>query len=132
MKPVALKENHLFGKAYAKGKRYTTRYISVYCLKDLASNRIKKELRLTFPTNRIGISASKKVGGAVERNRTKRIVRAGLAEVQKNNTVRGGNLIVIAVRAAATEAKSTDLAKDILYAFKKLGLILPDNDHLTT
>lgn len=128
MKPIAIKENHLFGKAYAKGKRYTTRLVSVYCLKDLASGKIKKELRLDSPTNRIGISASKKVGGAVQRNRAKRIVRAGLAQLLKKYKVRGGNLIVIAVRAAAVDAKSTDLEKDLMYAFKKLGLIILDKE----
>lgn len=128
MKPIAIKENHLFGKAYAKGKRYTTRLVSVYCLKDLASGKIKKELRLDSPTNRIGISASKKVGGAVQRNRAKRIVRAGLAQLLKKYKVRGGNLIVIAVRAAAVDAKSTDLEKDLIYAFKKLGLIIFDKE----
>ena len=128
MKPIAIKENHLFGKAYAKGKRYTTRLVSVYCLKDLASGKIKKELRLDSPTNRIGISASKKVGGAVQRNRAKRIVRAGLAQLLKKYKVRGGNLIVIAVRAAAVDAKSTDLEKDLMYAFKKLGLIIFDKE----
>jgi ribonuclease P protein component len=127
MKLITIKENHLFGKAYAKGKRYTTRLVSVYCLKDLASGRIKKELRLNSPTNRVGISASKKVGGAVQRNRAKRIVRAGLAQVLKGNSLRGGNLIVIAVRAAAVDATSTDIEKDLFYAFNKLGLIVFNN-----
>jgi ribonuclease P protein component len=123
MKLVAIKENHLFGKAYAKGKRYTTRLVSVYCLKDLASGKIKKQLRLDTPTNRIGISASKKVGGAVQRNRAKRVVRAGLAQLSERYSIRGGNLIVIAVRASAVNAKSTDIEKDLFYAFKKLDLI---------
>ena len=127
MKPIAIKENHLFGKAYSKGKRYTTRLVSVYVLKDLASGRIKKKYRLDSPTNRVGISASKKVGGAVQRNRAKRIVRAGLAEVLENNSLRTGNLIVIAIRGAAVDAKSTDIKKDLLYAFRKLGLIEQDN-----
>lgn len=128
MKLIAIKENHLFGKAYAKGKRYTTRLVSVYCLKDLASGKIKKQLRLDTPTNRIGISASKKVGGAVQRNRSKRVVRAGLAQLLNRYSVRGGNLIVIAVRAAAVDAKSTDIEKDLFYAFKKLDLIAFNKD----
>jgi ribonuclease P protein component len=94
----------------------------------LASGKIKKQLRLDTPTNRIGISASKKVGGAVQRNRSKRVVRAGLAQLLKRYSVRGGNLIVIAVRAAAVDAKSTDIEKDLFYAFKKLDLIAFNKD----
>ncbi len=129
MKLVAIKENHLFGKSYAKGKKCITRLFAVYCLKDYHSGRIKKELRLSEAVNRYGISSSKKVGGAVERNRARRVARAGLYEVLSTGRVRGGSLVVISVRHAATLAKSTDAAKELFYAFEKLGLIMPEENN---
>lgn len=132
MKLVAIKENHLFGKAYAKGKRYTSKLVSVYCLKDYASGKIKKDLRLDAPVNRYGISTSKKVGSAVQRNRARRVVRAGLCAVLGKNRVKGGFLVVISVRSAAVEAKSTDLEKDLWFAFMRLGLLSDKNADKTS
>ncbi len=123
MKLVAIKENHLFGKSYAKGKKVVTKLFAVYCLKDYASGKIKKNLRLEEPVNRYGISSSKKVGGAVERNRARRVARHGLYELLKKENVRGGFLVVISVRAAAAKAKSTAAEKELFDAFSRLGLI---------
>ncbi len=123
MKLITIKENHLFGKAYAKGKRFSGRTVSVYVLKDYAAGRIRKMLQKDKVENRYGISVSKKVGGAVERNRGKRVIRAGLYSVLSKNAVKGGFLVVLSVRGAAVEAKSTDAEKDIYTAFCRLGLI---------
>ena len=72
MKQTAIKENHLYRKAYAKGKRATAENITVFFLKDVKANKLQKAHPLKKKVNRVGIQASKKIGGAVERNRAKR------------------------------------------------------------
>ena len=70
--------------------------------------------------NRIGLSVSKKLGGAVARNRAKRLIRAGFDVVKPN--IRTGNLIVIGARVAILGKKSTDVALELETAFQALGL----------
>ena len=65
MKFKAICENHLFSKAYAKGKRFVTPSLAVYLLPDYAADRLQKEHPLKIRVNRIGLTVSKKIGGAV-------------------------------------------------------------------
>ena len=64
MKHISLKENHLFGKAYAGGQKYFGRFTSVYVLRDRAAHRLMKANREEY-INRLGITVSKRLGGAV-------------------------------------------------------------------
>ena len=72
--------------------------------------------------NRVGISATKKLGGAVERNRAKRIIREARRSLTKQHELVVGKLIVISAREASNEAKSGDVLKDLTYAAAKIGL----------
>ncbi len=119
-------ENHLYSKAYAKGKKFVGRQVIVYILPDYFASKIAKADPKKERHNRVGITATKKLGGAVERNRVKRIIRAGLAETEKNMPIKKGFLIVIVARSSAVGAKSSDIASDLTAAFKKLGLIQND------
>ena len=120
MKNIAIKENHLYNKAYKNGKRFVGRYVAVYVLRDLAANKLKKQNPMGEYVNRLGISVSKKIGGAVERNRAKRIIRAAYAPLRAD--LRLGNLIVISARGAINGKKSTDVERELGLAFEKLGL----------
>ena len=40
MKNIAVKENHLYNKAYAKGKRFFGRLVRVYVLRDLKAKQV--------------------------------------------------------------------------------------------
>ena len=64
MKNVAVTENHLYNKTYAKGKRFFGKYVRVYVLKDLKAKKIMLANPLKEYVNRLGISVSKKNGGA--------------------------------------------------------------------
>ena len=121
MKETAIRENHLYNKTYTRGKRSVGKYVAVYVLKDLAAKRLKKANPQGEYINRLGVSVSKKIGGAVQRNRAKRIIRAAY-RVHADRLSRG-NLIVISARAAILGKKSGDIEVELLKAFKELGLM---------
>jgi ribonuclease P protein component len=122
MKFRAIKENHLFGKAYAKGKRAVTSALVVYVLPDYAAKRLQMSDTRKQLKNRYGITVSTKVGGAVTRSRCRRIIREGLRSIEKRGTLKQGYLIVIAARSSAPKLKSYDIERNLDEAFEKLGM----------
>ena len=124
MKEFAIKENHLFVKAYTKGDRYVTDTVAVYVLKDIKAGKLRKENPLKEKVNRIGFSASTKLGGAVVRNRCKRIMRAAYRDLIKDTPIKKGYLIVIVARNGAVGVGSDKVRRDLKRAFTKLSLYI--------
>lgn len=62
-KTVPLKKNYEFLRIYKKGRFYVGKYIILYALGNHAG------------VNRLGVTASKKFGKSVKRNRLKRLVK---------------------------------------------------------
>ena len=122
MKFKAICENHLYSKAYAKGKRAVTSALAVYVLPDYASKRLAKSHPQKKVVNRIGLTTSTKLGGAVVRSRCRRILREGLRALEKEKELKVGFLIVIAARSSATTLKSSDIKHQLDTAFTKLGM----------
>ena len=123
MKNVAVKENHLYNKAYTRGKRFFGRYVRVYVLKDLKAKKVMLANPEKEYLNRLGISVSKKNGGAVVRNRIKRIIREGYRAIERDDILYTGYLVVIAAKNEAADVKSTDIERELRYAFRKLDMI---------
>lgn len=122
MKFNAICENHLYSKAYSKGKRAVTSALAVYVLPDYAAKRLARSHPEKKTVNRIGLTATKALGGAVVRSRARRILREGLRSLERERPLKVGFLIVIAARHSATRLKSTDIKHHLEVAFGKLGM----------
>lgn len=82
---VPINQNRMFRRIYRQGKSHVTPYFVVYVKK----NRIK--------TNRLGITATKKIGNAVERNRARRIIKEAYRLLEPELPV-GLDIVIVARR----------------------------------
>lgn len=105
-----LKNDHEFRFVYLHGKKSVSRYF-VLRFFDRKDGK---------PT-RFGIAAGKKIGGAVLRNRLKRIVRE-LCRASQDLLYEGYDLVII-IRKRAARAKFHDLQNDFDDLTKKSGLV---------
>ncbi|MDR0947272.1 MAG: ribonuclease P protein component [Ruminococcus sp.] len=94
-----IKDNGAFLRAYRKGGFSACKCVSVYFVKN------------NLPLLRMGITASKKIGNAVIRNRCKRIIRAAWRE-SLNQFPEGFDFVILA-REGCHLFKSTDVAKHL-------------------
>ena len=122
MKFTAITENHLYSKAYSKGKRAVTSALAVYILPDYAAKRLAKAHPQKLTVNRIGLTTSKTLGGAVVRTRCRRLMREAMRLIIKDKPVKVGFLIVIAARHGMLQMKMGDVKRDLNYALKKLDM----------
>ncbi|MEA3523489.1 MAG: ribonuclease P protein component [Campylobacterota bacterium] len=100
-----LKQHSEFGRVYNRGKSAHSRSCVVFYL---PCNGEKK----------IGYTASKKVGNAVIRNRSKRRMRALWKELQ--NKLLDGHYVFVA-KSALHKTPYLTLQKDVNYVLKKLN-----------
>ncbi len=103
-----LKQNYDFRRLYRKGKTFVTPYFVMYTLKGR-----KGKIRL-------GITAGKKLGCAVKRNRAKRVLYAAFRE-SLNNIVLGNDFVVVA-RTRILDVKSTEVKAVLMSQLEKAGL----------
>ena len=120
MKYKTIKEHHLYEKAFQKGTHFGGKYVVAFILKDYAAKRLQKANPAKTAYNRFGVSVGKKVGGAVQRNRVKRILRAGYQAVEPE--LKTGFLIVLAPRSGILQAKATDIERDLRRGFSKVEM----------
>ncbi len=90
-----LNSNTDFRRTYGRGKAYTNPALVTYVLKNRAG------------ICRIGITSSKKIGNAVERNRARRVIREAFLSLPEAN----GNFdIVFVARRKTVHKKSTEIS----------------------
>lgn len=111
-KYVSLKENSDFNRVYYRGKSCAKPALVVYSLK----NRVG--------VCRVGITTSKKIGNAVERNRSRRIIRAAFQSVSREFDFQGKSYdFVFVARTKTKYLKSTHVEKAMVECLKELGVI---------
>lgn len=111
MKYHTIVRNSDFARAYRRGKSYVHPHVVLYVNK----NRQRK--------TRVGITASKKVGKAVARNRARRVIRHALYQVLPADI--GGYDLIFVARGATAQQKSDQLAQTLQKLFTKAGLPCP-------
>lgn len=97
MKIESVKENVNFRRAYHQGKSKVTGEMVVYWRK----NRLG--------VTRLGITVSKKIGNSPERNRIRRVIRAGA--VSAFEVFPKGFDVVVVARSRALSCKSTEIER---------------------
>lgn len=122
MKFRAICENHLYSKAYSKGKRAVTSALAVYILPDYAAKRLAKAHPEKRVMNRIGLTTSTKLGKATVRSRCRRLMREALRMIEKERPLKKGFLIVIAARQAMISLKAGDVKRELEYALERLDV----------
>ena len=129
MKFKAIRENHLYQKAYHKGDRFVGKLVAVFVLRDHAARRLMLAHPQRKYVNRIGLAVTKKTGGAVARNRAKRVIRAGWQAVEREGRIRTGYLVVLSARPGIVDAKSQDVERELRYALNKLNMLRSVEDN---
>ena len=127
MRYGVLCENHLYNKVFSARKKAGGKTVVVYYLKDLKANKLRKANPMKEKINRMGISFSKNNGGAVKRNRAKRIIREAYRQIENERPLKKGNLIVILAREGIDGAKMQDVKRDLFRSFERLELCLGRN-----
>ncbi len=109
MKSNTLKENKDFRRLYYRGKSEASPCLVTYVMKSR-----RRETR-------IGITSGKKIGGAVQRNRARRVIRAAFSEVE--GRIIGSFDIVFVARTKTTEVKMQKVLSEMEKQLKSLGVI---------
>lgn len=97
-------ENYMFRRLYKVGKNAVTPYVAVYTKK----NRKKH--------NRLGITVTKKIGNAVQRNRARRLIAEAYRLLEDDIPV--GLDIVIVARKKTVYAKMQDVKASLSQALR--------------
>ncbi|MCW3018355.1 MAG: ribonuclease protein component, partial [Solirubrobacterales bacterium] len=79
-----------FERVYRQGRSVANRHLVLYTFPNASTQR-----------PRLGLSVSRKVGGAVERNKVKRLLREAFSRAE--NDLRVGQDVVVVARPAAGE-----------------------------
>ena len=104
-----LKRRSEFGRVYSKGRSYATDLIVVYVLPGREGS------------TKIGFSVGKKLGGAVGRNRVRRVCQEATRPFVAN--MKAGYSVVVVARAKAGEASFASISAALEAAFARLGIL---------
>jgi ribonuclease P protein component len=111
---VTIKSNSDFRRLYNRGKAVTDPALVIYYSKNRAG------------ICRIGITTSKKIGNAVERNHSRRLLKEAFRSVCPR--VLPQYDIVIVARSKTKYVKSTRLAEIMLQIFEAQGMLKTESE----
>jgi ribonuclease P protein component len=110
---LRLKKNIEFKRVYKQGRSVANRYVVMYILRN------------GTPHRKAGFSVSKKIGGAVQRNRIKRVFRE-VYRLNQEVLVEGIDIVFIA-RHASKQASFQEVTKAFKDLFKKARILNEQN-----
>ena len=106
---VTLKENKDFRRLYSRGRSFANPVLVTYVMKNRCG------------IVRIGITTGKKIGKAVLRNRSRRIIREAYRELSPS--VRPGFDLVFVARGKTPFVKSGDILRAMKKELKDAGVL---------
>lgn len=106
---IPIKENKDFRRIYAKGKSYVSPVVVTYVLKNRSRNV------------RLGITTSKKIGNAVRRNRSRRVIREAFRTLAPE--IAPGYDFIFVARGKTPFVKSTDVRRAMMLQLKNAGVL---------
>ncbi len=106
---ITLKENRDFSRLYRRGKSFVSPVLVTYILKNKSNNL------------RYGITTGKKIGNAVKRSRSRRVIRASFSELFDN--VKPGYDFIFVARGKTPFVKSYVVKEAMEKAFKEYGIL---------
>lgn len=109
MKITTITSNRDFQRIYRRGKSFVSPALVTYAIKTKNNNL------------RIGITTSKKVGKAVCRNRSRRVIRAAYTHLNADQTAPFD--IIFVARTRTAYCKSYEVEKYMREHFEKLGIL---------
>lgn len=108
-KNISLNKNKDFKYIYNRGKSVISPLLVTYAIKNKCS------------LNRLGITTSKKIGNAVERNRARRIIKAAYRNF--NGKIEVGYDIVFVARGRTVKSNSNKIYNIMNKHLSDLGLL---------
>ena len=108
-KNVTIKDNRIFRRMYSKGRSAVTPFMVVYCRPNGRRH------------NRLGVTVSTKLGGAVVRNRARRRLREVFRLAQPE--MKQGWDVILVARARSVDGPWRKLTADFRRACRELGLM---------
>ena len=106
---ISLKENRNFGRVYRKGKSIAGDCLVLYYRKN------------HLGINRLGLTASKKVGKAVVRNRVRRLIKENFRLLENRIPLSYDIVIVARVKAAGSDYQK--IGGCLRYLLRKSSLL---------
>lgn len=104
-----ISENRVYKQMYNRAQNVVCKNIVVYLRKS------------RYDINRLGLTCTKTVGKAVERNRAKRLMREAY-RLNESKLKKGYDCIIVA-RTRAKSATYFEVERDFLYAARKLSFL---------
>lgn len=107
-KTLPIKKNNEFLRVYKRGKFYVGKFIVLYVLINKLS------------INRLGITASKKFGNSVKRNRIRRLIKESYRGYE--DFIKEGCDFVFVARNTTTIASFLEIKKEMKFLFKRMSV----------
>ncbi len=109
-----LKFNYEFTRIYRRGKYISGRYVVLHYISRPGQ------------INRIGVTTSKSIGGSVQRNRMRRLLRESYR--LNEESLRKGYDIILLGRGGVPRITYSQVNKEVLHAMKKAGILCENRD----